>query len=273
MSLLSWEKRARQTIVKQLDTPNENLIRLFNLNLRLDSAAIRPGTHFTMFPNITNDLSPDGYDHLWTPPEPFRNRMWKGGKLEFFEPMHYQSYSMVSTLIDVQFKNTSRGEACFTTLQKDIASQDSLILRETRTLAYLSQPFTQQKWIKKNSKPEISRTVIPNALMLFRFSATTFNSHFIHYDREYCQKEGYQKPLVHGPLTVSLLLDHFMESTGKQVASFEYACVAPAFQDGPLHLHLCSQGDAYSMWATNDEDGLVVKGTIIAAPSCSAPRQ
>jgi 3-methylfumaryl-CoA hydratase len=263
MSLYSWEKIARNTILKQHDTPNENLIRLFNLNIHSNTADIRPGCHFTMFPNITHQISPDGYDHLWTPPEPFSNRMWKGGKLEFFKPIQYQSYSMISKLIDVQFKNTSRGEACFTTLQKEIAYKDTLVLRETRSLAYLSHPFVQQKSIKKNTQPDASRTVIPNALMLFRFSATTFNSHFIHYDREYCKKEGYQKPLVHGPLTVSLLLNHFLESTGMQVGSFEYSCIAPAFQDDPLHLHIGSQADSYTLWATNDEGGLIAKGTIV----------
>jgi 3-methylfumaryl-CoA hydratase len=257
----AWEQAAKKIVLNQVDAPSSNLIQLFNLTMGKKSRDIRPGCHFTMFPNITDELSPDGYDNLWTPPSPYTNRMWKGGRIEFFHPLKYQQYKMKSILRDVEWKQTNRGSACFTTLQKDIMDGDCVMMREVRTLVYLSQTFTTPKAVKKAATPTAERAVVPDALMLFRFSAATFNSHFIHYNQCYCSKEGYQKPLVHGPLSVSLLLDLCLDHCQRDIKSFEYTCVSPAFMNDPLFLCASKNNDSCYLWSANHQGSLVVKGT------------
>jgi hydroxyacyl-ACP dehydratase HTD2-like protein with hotdog domain len=52
------------------------------------------------------------------------------------------------------------------------------------------------------------REIVPDEVLLFRYSALTFNGHRIHYDRRYVTEvEGYPGLVVHGPLIATLLLD------------------------------------------------------------------
>lgn len=94
------------------------------------------------------------------------------------------------------------------------------------------------------------RRIAPDDVLLFRYSALTFNGHRIHYDRRYVTEvEGYPGLVVHGPLIATLLLDllrrHRPEATVRQfsframkptfdIASFE-VCGAPQ-ADGTVHL-------------------------------------
>ena len=56
--------------------------------------------------------------------------------------------------------------------------------------------------------PPWQRTIVPDDVLLFRYSALTFNGHRIHYDRRYVTEvEGYPGLVVHGPLIATLLLD------------------------------------------------------------------
>jgi len=51
------------------------------------------------------------------------------------------------------------------------------------------------------------QVIDPSRILLFRYSALTFNSHRIHYDLDYAMKEeGYEGLVVHGPLQATLLL-------------------------------------------------------------------
>ena len=76
-----------------------------------------------------------------------------------------------------------------------------------------------------------SRTVTADAVMLFRYSALTFNGHRIHYDRSYVtQEEGYPGPVVHGPLIATLLVDLVhRERPDATLASFAFRAVRPTF--------------------------------------------
>ena len=45
-------------------------------------------------------------------------------------------------------------------------------------------------------------------MLLFRYSALTFNGHRIHYDRHYVTEvEGYPGLVVHGPMQAALLVE------------------------------------------------------------------
>ena len=60
-------------------------------------------------------------------------------------------------------------------------------------------------------RPEPGRwrqTWRPDPVLLFRYSALTYNGHRIHYDADYAREvEGYPGLVVYGPLLATLMLD------------------------------------------------------------------
>jgi len=113
--------------------------------------------------------------------------------------------------------------------------------------------------------PEFSRTVTPDPVLLFRYSALTFNGHRIHYDRRFCvEEEGYPGLIFHGPLTATLLVDLVRtEIPGAELRSFGFRAVSPLFDTAPLTLHGCktpqSADGAYTLWALNPEGALAMQ--------------
>jgi 3-methylfumaryl-CoA hydratase len=105
-----------------------------------------------------------------------------------------------------------------------------------------------------------SREIMPDPVMLFRFSALTFNGHRIHYDRPYAtEKEGYPGLLVHGPLQVLLLLELLRGVLPRPVRSFEYRALRPIFDGEPFTVNASQDGERVRVW-TADSAGNI--GTI-----------
>ena len=78
--------------------------------------------------------------------------------------------------------------------------------------------------------------VDPTPLLLFRFSAFTFNGHRIHYDAPYAEEEGYPGLVVHGPLQAALMLNLAATALGAVPRRFDYRCVAPLFSGEPFRV-------------------------------------
>src|SRR5258708_32020607 len=81
-----------------------------------------------------------------------------------------------------------------------------------------------------------SKTVVPDPVLLFRFSALTFNGHRIHYDQPYVTgAEGYPGLIVHGPLLGLMQIELARRSNpGRIPASFEFRPLAPLFAGAPF---------------------------------------
>lgn len=93
-------------------------------------------------------------------------------------------------------------------------------------------------------QPAWQETFRPDAVVLFRFSALTYNAHRIHYDRAYARSEGYPDLLVHAPLTALVLLDAATRNWQARVRTFEYRALSPLFVDQPVTLLGRSDGGA-----------------------------
>jgi 3-methylfumaryl-CoA hydratase len=93
-------------------------------------------------------------------------------------------------------------------------------------------------------------------VLLFRFSALTYNGHRIHYDRDYATREEFYPALVvHGPLVATLLLDlAARERTDAQPAQFRFRAQRPAFDTDPLRLHGRPEPGGAALW-TSDLSG------------------
>jgi hypothetical protein len=84
-------------------------------------------------------------------------------------------------------------------------------------------------------------------IVLFRFSALTYNAHRIHYDRGYATGEGYPDLVVHGPLQALMMGELIRRSgvptVGKQ---FSYRLVAPTFGAQRLTVTATAEGPDFS---------------------------
>lgn len=119
--------------------------------------------------------------------------------------------------------------------------------------------------------------MIPSKALLFRFSALTFNAHLIHLDRSYTRHiEGYRNLLVHGPLTLTLVLtalQRHLTQRGLRTKDIEYKNLAPLYVDEELSV--CGKqkvgrnntdANTWDVWIEGSEGGLAVRGTVKTEP-------
>jgi 3-methylfumaryl-CoA hydratase len=194
-----------------------------------------PGLHWGLCPATPGyeDVGPDGAEAkgLFLPPIPLPRRMWAGGSIETLRPiMVRQDVRRTSTISDIKFRQGSAGQLYVVSVMHEIADGDLVMIRERQDLVFregspktvpgsdAAKPAQGGGWI-----------VEPSALMLFRFSAFTFNGHRIHYDASYAAEEGYPGLVVHGPLQAALMLNRISEALGQVPLRFDYRCVAPLF--------------------------------------------
>ena len=109
------------------------------------------------------------------------------------------------------------------------------------------------------------REITPDDVMLFRYSALTFNGHRIHYDRKYVTEvEGYPGLIVHGPLIATLLVDLVRRQLpGGFIKRFEFKAVRPIFDLHPFRLNgqPSADGKRVKLWAEDHEGWLAMQAT------------
>lgn len=218
---------------------------------------------------LLSELGRDGHAKLggFLPPVPLPRRMWAGGRLSFEKDLRLgERAKRRSTIKDILFKEGRSGKLCFVTLRHEILGADgALRLWEEHDIVYREDPRPGDSKAPALKPPEAAlwqREIKPSAVLLFRYSALTFNGHRIHYDLDYCRKvEGYPGLVFHGPLTATLLADLAMEnSSGKRLNSFSFRATAPLFDTAPFRL--CAkkgEGSTLRLWAETPEGGLAME--------------
>ncbi len=211
------------------------------------------------------------------PPVPLPRRMWAGGSLVFQAPIRIgDTLARTSTVQSVTSKSGRSGELVFVTVEHRVHRDQTLCLTETHDIVYRSAPSsldTPVPPIDANSLIDHSpnahavwhKELVPDDVLLFRYSALTFNAHRIHYDRQYAVKtEGYPGLVVHGPLLASLLMDLLHQHTDKPLKRFTFKAVRPVFEcadQRPLRLHAQMQtsGSHCRLWAQDHEGWLAMQ--------------
>ena len=111
-----------------------------------------------------------------------------------------------------------------------------------------------------------TRTVTPDPVMLFRYSALTFNGHRIHYDREYARDvEGYPGLVVHGPLTASFMAELLRAHAGRRVAAFSFRARGPLFDLAPFRVQAMASGAAVTLAAIGPDRHAAMTGDAALA--------
>ena len=204
------------------------------------------GWHWLYFLDIApaGELGEDGHPHRggFLPPVALPRRMWAGGRIEFLAPLRIaDAVRRVSTICKVETKSGKSGNLVFVTVEHQVFANDVLAVREEHDIVYRDAPKTgappprPAPAEQAAATPAWQRELTPDPVLLFRFSALTFNGHRIHYDIDYCRDvEGYPGLIVHGPLQTLLLLDLCRRHSARQVRRLEYRAQSPVFHGHPL---------------------------------------
>ncbi|RQH00153.1 FAS1-like dehydratase domain-containing protein [Paraburkholderia dinghuensis] len=247
----------------------------------LDRAApavdVPPLWHWLYFLPIAplSDVGEDGHPKRggFLPPVALPRRMWAGGRFTFHAPLFVGTQAQrTSTIASIEDKTGRSGRLVFVTVQHRYESAGTLCVEEEHDIVYRDAPQRGAPAPKPVAAPtgEIwARTLAAGAVMLFRYSALTFNGHRIHYDFPYVtQEEGYPGLVVHGPLIATLLLDlvhrHLPDAV---VATFAFRAVRPMFASNAFTL--CGQPSAdartVELWAKDHDGYLTMQATATLA--------
>lgn len=209
------------------------------------------------------DLSEDGHAKKgdFLPPVPLPSRMWAGG-----EVIHHHGLTpnapvtRVSTITDIVAKQGKSGDLVFVTIGSKFYSGDQpgdqLCITEEQNLVFRGLSGLGKPTAPEHTPPvdgTLRGTVTPDPVLLFRYSALTFNAHRIHYDQVYAQNsEGYPGLIVHGPLQATLLLNQVARSLGAVPRRITYRGLAPLFCGTPVGLHVTGENGAGESWCSNE---------------------
>ncbi len=171
--------------------------------------------------------------------------MWAGGRLQSADPLR------VGDAVHARFahrvgRRTRRGAAAtlvFVLVRHEIAQRrgpgDDARSTTSSTAPPPSPATRRRRRVPAEHGATWQREIVPDPVLLFRYSALTFNGHRIHYDRSYVTEvEGYPGLIVHGPLIATLLLDLLRrERAGRRVRSFNFKAVRPMFDLQPFRVY------------------------------------
>lgn len=231
--------------------------------------ALPPLWHWMFFQDEVDEsgLGADGHPARggFLPPADGRNRMWAGGRLEFQEPLRVGAVATrCTTVLNVEEKHGRTGSLLFVTLRHDFLQDGRLAFREEQDIVY-REP-TPPKLASAEALPDGDwrETAEPSPVLLFRYSALTFNGHRIHYDWPYVtDTEGYPGLVVHGPLIATLNLRAFCRANpNARLRRYAYRGLRPLISPEPFELSGRLVGDGKAeVWAGNGA-GIAQRGVV-----------
>ena len=182
-----------------------------------------------------SSVGPDGHPQRggFLPPITLPRRMWAGSRCQFPGTARIgDELTKVSTIAKVSAKTGRSGEMVFVTVRHAYSRGGAALMEEEQDIVYMPIPekFTPPEPVAVTDCPWTERVVI-DPVLLFRFSALTFNGHRIHYDRTYAMDtEKYPGLVVHGPLQAILLMEAARRwQPGQQPASYTFRGLRPLF--------------------------------------------
>ena len=217
-----------------------------------------------------SELSPDGHPTRggFLPPVPLPRRMWAGGELEFFEPLRVgDEVTRTSRIADVTMKTGSTGVLCFVSVDHLITTSRGAALRERQDIVYRDMSTTQSSAPAKPGAPPPAakhrETHMADPVLLFRYSALTFNGHRIHYDRDYVTKvEGYPGLIFHGPMQAAFLVEFAAKlHDGTAPKKFVYRGLQPLFEGSEFSVNASDTSAGMELWTANSAAQPTMKGT------------
>lgn len=275
--LQSWQGR-EETVLDDLTAAP---VRALSATLDRDDALPVPGTplpalwHWLYFlpHQRQSEIGPDGHPRRggFLPPVPLPRRMWAGGRLQWVleNPLLVgDAIQRFSRIESVTHKAGRTGDLLFVLVKHTVHNAQGPALTEEHDIVYRAaaqpgDPVPPPTPAEQGAAWQ--REVVPDDVLLFRYSALTFNGHRIHYDRRYVTGvEGYPGLIVHGPLIATLLVDLVRRNVpGAVLKSFSFKAVRPTFDLHPFRLNgqPSEDGKTVRLWAQDHEGWLTMQAT------------
>lgn len=243
------------------------------------------GWHWLFFNQLEtqSNIGPDGHPKRgnFLPPVELPRRMWAGSRLHWHAPfIAGHTVTRTARILDVTEKTGKSGAMIFVKVGYTYKDGVSVLLEEEHDIVYRDDPPRDA-----NATPVVAkvpekivferegahlRKVTPDPVLLFRYSAVTFNGHRIHYDADYVRNvEGYPGLIVHGPLIATFALDfiEFDLAPGRSIEKFSFRMKKPTFDYAPFHLHAgaSADGKGYAAWTSDNNGQVALDGEIVLA--------
>ena len=226
------------------------------------------GLHWclTLPPAELETLGADGHPARggFMPPVPLPSRMWAGGELRHLRPLPaLGTVKRRSVIADVTLKKGRSGPLVLVAVKHKYVADGETAVVETQNIVYRASTVPgPAPAVPPEAAKRVQEVLTPDPVLLFRYSAMTFNGHRIHYDRPYaCEIEGYPDLVVHGPLQATLLVNLAAKACGGIPAVFSYRGLAPCYS-GKM-LMLCQQGTPTegTVWCETADGLRTMQGT------------
>ncbi len=204
-----------------------------------------------------SELGRDGHPKRggFIPDIPLPRRMWAGGELTFIEPIIVgQQTEKQSTIEAIKSRDGSSGKLCILTIAHTLSQNGTVCLEEKQNLVFREDPSPDAappQLIMPPHDAEHSEILTPDPVLMFRYSALTFNGHRIHYDVDYAREvEGYPDLVFHAPLTATYLFQSAANILGDTPArTFSYRATAALFCNATIRLNAKWEATGITAWA------------------------
>jgi 3-methylfumaryl-CoA hydratase len=271
MSLTDWIGKTET----RTDTVSAGPVAALSATLDRDDPPPQPGDplpplwHWLFFldRHRASELGPDGHARRGglLPPVPLPRRMWAGSRFEFHRPLRIGDQMTRETrVLDIKEKSGRSGALVFVVVRHEISNGEGKAVAEEHDIVYRNHgPAAPSQAAAADAAWE--RTIVADDVLLFRYSALTFNGHRIHYDRRYATEvEGYPGLVVHGPLIATLLMDLLRRHRPKaNVAKFSFRAVSPLFDLAPFVVCGKPADNTIQLWAKDAAGNLAMSAEAL----------
>lgn len=230
------------------------------------------GWHFMLFPRVArhSQVGADGHPERgdFLPPVPLPRRMFASRRTTMVADLRVgDEVNRVSTIKDVVLKEGRSGTMVFVTVRTEFNSPRGLAIVEEQDNVFRGEPDKNVAPPPPQPAPGKSvwsRTFTPDPVMLFRYSALTFNAHRIHYDYSYVtQTEGYPERVVNGGLTTLMLFELARSHAAKPLKFVNSRAVRPMFVGRPITV--CGEPGVDGkgkLWAMDADGALAMSAEV-----------
>jgi 3-methylfumaryl-CoA hydratase len=274
VNLQDWVGKTEQVKDRIYPTPVRALaLTLDHPHLAVEEGAPLPEIwHWLYFlPMVArSEIGVDGHPRRggFLPPIALERRMWASGQLTFHQELLIgEEITKTSEILKISEKEGKAGKMVFVTVRHSISSTRGVAIDEEQNIVYLPMPktYTPAPPNPALNDLEWKEGYAVDPVLLFRFSALTFNAHRIHYDINYAAEvEKYPGLVVHGPLQALLLLETARQrNPGQQPARYEFRAVRPLFDFDQVCLAGQSRSDGgHDLYAINTEGNMTMQATV-----------
>lgn len=214
-----------------------------------------------------SELDSDGHPKRgeFLPPIQAPRRMFAAAEMRFEAPLLAGvETEWVERIASIVEKPGRSGPLTFVEVERRISQGGVPCVAESQTIVYRPARTTGEPAPSPVAAPDDAEwrtSVCPDAVLLMRFSAATFNAHRIHYDRAYAvEVEGYPGLVVHGPLIALSLLEAL--PPGRTVTRFAFRALSPLFEGAAFEACGKLTDNGAELWACSAEGWLAMTAEV-----------